>query len=107
MATIRASCPDCGTAELSPNEVTTRFCIDNGHQAFLFRCPSCSMMVVKDVDERIVRHLVLAGVEQLIWRLPLEIQERPIGGPAFTDDDVVAFHELLGDDDWYTRAGLT
>jgi predicted RNA-binding Zn-ribbon protein involved in translation (DUF1610 family) len=100
MATIRASCPDCGDVELTTEEMTVRVCLDDQRGAYAFRCPSCSMTVHKDAEPRIVDLLVSSGVRRIAWRLPLELGERPTGEPL-THDDLLEFHDLLADDGWF------
>jgi uncharacterized Zn finger protein len=100
MATIRASCPDCGDVELTTRDMTVRICSEDGRGSYLFRCPSCTMTVTKAAEQRIVDLLVSSGVEVEMWSLPMELQERPVG-VALTHDDLLAFHELLERDDWF------
>jgi hypothetical protein len=100
MATIRASCPDCGDIELTTADMTVRICEEDQRGSYIFRCPSCRMTVTKDAEARIVDLLVASGVKLDVWRLPLELLERPMGAP-FTHDDLLSFHELLGGDSWF------
>jgi hypothetical protein len=76
-----------------------RVCIDDDAGSYVFRCPGCTMAVVKDAEPRVVDLLVASGVEVAYWALPTEIAERP-DGPAFTHDDLLDFHELLQSDGW-------
>lgn len=103
MATIRASCPDCGDVEMTTRDVRVRVCADTNTGAYLFRCPLCTMTVVKDADRRIVDLLVSSGVTMSVWRLPAELSEPRPGGPAFSHDDLLDFHDLLEADDWFER----
>ncbi len=100
MATIRASCPDCGDVELTTEEMTVRVCLDDQRGAYTFRCPACAMTVHKDAEPRIVDLLVSSGVQRITWRLPLELGEHPTGLPL-THDDLIEFHDLLADDGWF------
>lgn len=100
MATIRASCPDCGDVELTTDEMTVRVCMDDNRAAYAFRCPDCFMTVHKDTEQRIVDLLVSSGVRRVDWRLPLELGERPAGEPL-THDDLLEFHDMLTDDGWF------
>src|SRR5690606_30803672 len=68
MATIRASCPDCGDVELTIADVTVRVCADDDRGAYVFTCPSCRMAVHKDAEPRIVDLLVSSGVRAVHWR---------------------------------------
>jgi hypothetical protein len=100
MATIRASCPDCGDVELTSQDMTVRLCVEDNRGSYVFRCPTCTMTVTKATEQRIVDLLVASGVKVEMWTLPLELRERPVGAPL-THDDLLAFHELLEKDDWF------
>ena len=100
MATIRASCPDCGDVELTTVDMTVRVCSDDNNGAYAFRCPSCRMTVSKPAEQRIIDLLVSSGVRLETWSMPLELRERPIGLPL-DHDDLLAFHELLEDENWF------
>ena len=100
MATIRASCPDCGDVELTTRQMTVRVCAEDNRGSYLFRCPGCTMSVSKAAEQRIIDLLVSSGVQVEIWKLPLELRERPVGQP-FCHDDLLAFHEMLESEDWF------
>ena len=102
MTTIRASCPTCGDVELTVKDVTVRVCSNDDSGAYSFRCPDCRMAVVKPAEARIVDLLVQSGVRLQTWRLPAELFERRIGEPI-NHDDLLDFHQLLEDDDWFGR----
>ena len=100
MATIRASCPDCGDVELTTQDMTVRVCAEDNRGSYAFRCPTCTMTVSKSAEQRIIDLLASSGVKVEIWRLPLELRERRVGEPL-THDDLLAFHELLEQDGWF------
>ncbi len=102
MATIRASCPDCGDVELTTGDMSVRVCADDQRSAYVFRCPDCRMAVTKAAEPRIVDLLVSSGVELEVWRLPAELSEQSVGEPI-CHDDLLAFHELLEDDTWFAQ----
>jgi predicted RNA-binding Zn-ribbon protein involved in translation (DUF1610 family) len=102
MATIRASCPDCGDVELTTRDMAVRVCSDDQRGSYVFRCPDCRMAVTKAAEPRIVDLLVSSGVALQTWRLPAELLEQRVGEP-FTHDDLLEFHELLQDDAWYEQ----
>src|SRR5207253_11459642 len=86
MATIRASCPDCGDVELTTADMTVRVCSEDQRGTYAFRCPACTMAVTKSAEPRIVDLLVSSGVELQVWTLPAELREpRPIGEPFSHD----------------------
>jgi hypothetical protein len=58
------------------------------------------MAVTKAAEQRIIDLLVSSGVEVQIWTLPMELREHPAGAPL-THDDLLAFHEVLEQDDWF------
>jgi len=103
MATIRASCPDCGDVELTTNDMTVRVCAEDQRGSYAFRCPSCEMAVTKSAEPRIVDLLVSSGVELQVWTPPLELREPKPVGEAFTHDDLLHFHELLQEEGWLAR----
>lgn len=98
MATIRASCADCGDVELTTNDVTVRVCSDDNQGSYQFICPICEMSVVKAAQPQIVELLVSSGVRLNTWRLPAELVEARYGHPI-THDDLLDFHYLLDNDE--------
>ena len=104
MATIRASCSDCGDVELTTADVHVRVCSADNRANYRFQCPSCAMVVVKQAEERTVDLLVASGVACTTWDLPAELFEpRPVAAPL-THDDLIDAHERLGSDDWLAAA---
>jgi len=100
MATIRATCGDCGDVELTTADVRVRVCLDDNAGSYHFRCPQCEMAVVKPAEPRIVDLLAASGVEVSMWRLPAELRE-PRFGPRIDHDDLLDFHQLLESDGWF------
>ena len=100
MATIRATCGDCGDVELTTSDVRVRVCVEDNTGSYHFRCPHCTMAVVKPAEPRIVDLLVASGVELSTWRLPAELFESH-GGPRISHDDLLDFHHLLDGDSWF------
>lgn len=116
MTRIRANCPGCGEVDLTPPDVTLRIMrADDGlvgdGSTYRFLCPACDELVTKPADERIAQLLSTGGVpieefgdlDTALKTLLPPHPERPLGGPAFTADDVLALHELLQTDDWFER----
>ncbi len=97
MATIRASCSDCGDVELTTQDVHVRICDDNNQGTYSFRCPHCQMTVVKPAETRTIDLLVASGVSFTTWRLPAELNE-PHAGEPINHDDLLDFHHLMHDD---------
>ncbi len=86
--------------QLKAADLTVRVCSDDDTGSYCFRCPSCERAVAKDASRRIVDLLVSSGVRLQVWRRPAELLE-PRVGPALTPDDLLDFHLLLRDDDWF------
>jgi hypothetical protein len=103
MATIRASCADCGDVELTTNDVRVRICTHDRRGTYSFRCPKCHMVMVKPAESRTIDLLVASGVQMATWDLPAELLEQR-GGPVITHDDLLDFHHLLYDDALFTAA---
>ena len=98
MTTIRATCPTCGEVGLTPEEIDLRVDPAGSDPSFYaFNCPTCTTVVRKPADERIVRLLASGGVE--VRQLIHPSARRP--GPAFTHDDLIDFHGLLRTDHWF------
>jgi hypothetical protein len=104
MATIRASCFECGDVELTTGDVHVRVCTLDNQGTYTFRCPTCSMTVVKPAEPRTVDLLVASGVSYSTWSLPLELTEPRGSGEAISHDEILDFHSSLQDDDELSRA---
>ena len=91
MATIRASCPDCGDVELTIGQVRVSVCSTNNQGSYSFRCPSCQVVVDKVAQSRVIDILVASGVAVAVWSMPLELTETH-AGPPICHDDLLAFH---------------
>lgn len=103
MATvIKASCHDCGDVDLAVEDLRVRVCREGAQGSYVFRCPTCQMSVVKPAEPRIVDLLVASGVELVEWELPAELFEAHAGA-RITHDDLIDFHNLLRQEDWFSR----
>lgn len=103
MATIRASCPDCGDVEFTSEDVQVRVSGSDGSGTYAFHCPSCQVTVVKAAEARTIDLLVASGVEQVQDPVAVDVEGRP-GGEPLNHDDLLRFHELLHrDDSWFTQ----
>jgi hypothetical protein len=105
VATIRASCPTCGDVELTSRDVTVQVCASNNQGSYAFRCPECTFAVSKLAEQRIVDLLVSSGVRLSVWSLPAEMEE-PRYGPTISYDDLLDFHLLLQQDDWFDQIAI-
>jgi uncharacterized Zn finger protein len=100
MATIRATCPDCGDVEFTTRDVEVNVRQD-GTGSYAFRCPGCTLLVVKPAEARTIELLVASGVRSATGDVPAEVIERSGGGDPITHDDLLDFHDLLHrDDSW-------
>lgn len=102
MATlIRATCTDCGDVELGTSDLVVRLCEDNEAGTYVFRCPDCAVPVVRAADRSTIDLLVSSGVRLELWTLPAELDDDRPMGPALTHDDLLDFHQLLRESDWF------
>lgn len=103
MTTIKATCPTCGEVSLTPDDIELR--VDERaatESYYAFECPGCADVVAKPADARVVRLLTSGGVEVK----PLEPdapEERFPGQAPITHDDLLDFHHLLQDGDWFAK----
>ncbi len=86
---------------MTTRDVTVRVCADDDSATYLFACPLCTLTVVKEAEQHIVDLLAASGVEVVVWVLPAELAERPADGRPFDHDDLLDFHTLLAEDDWF------
>lgn len=114
MTTIRATCPHCGEVDLRPADI--RLTVVRGEDVpvapesrYTFTCPSCTESIAKPADERIARLLTTGGVEVDV--VPKDASpecavphpEEPAAGPPLTYDDLLDFHFLLEQSDWFAE----
>lgn len=106
MTTIKASCPSCGEVDLTADDIVLRITAIPTNNTYGFSCPGCGRFVEKPADERIIRLLLSGGVVPVVVNVPAEILETR-DGPPITHDDLLEFHELLQDDDWFAELTKT
>lgn len=102
MARVRTTCPDCGDVEIDTEIVKVRLCVEDNSGTYAFRCPVCARATVRPADPRVVNVLVSSGVPLTMWRLPAELSE-PRSGSPITHDELLAFHQLLESDVWFSK----
>ena len=100
MTTIKATCRECGEIDLTADKILLRIGSSTETNTYAFTCPVCGEFVEKPADERIVRLLLSGGVMPQLVHVPAEVLEAK-QGPPINYDDVLAFHELLEQDDWF------
>lgn len=77
---------------------------DSEEGVYSFVCPVCEDVVEKPADRKIVSLLRSVGVEITERETAaVEIDEERPEGPPITIDDVVDFHFLLSQDDWFEQ----
>lgn len=103
MATIRASCAECGDVQLTTDDVTVRICVSTDEGEYQFECPSCEALVVRHAEQRTIDLLVAAGVALMTWTLPAELFEQH-DGQIITHDDLIDFHTMLENDEALANA---
>ncbi len=102
MATIRASCPDCGDVEFTTRDVQVRVSAPDGSGTYAFSCPGCAVTVVKAAETRTIDLLIASGVTMASTEPPAEYVERPQFEDPITHDDLLDFHHLLHrDETWF------
>jgi predicted RNA-binding Zn-ribbon protein involved in translation (DUF1610 family) len=101
MTSIRTNCPRCGEVEMRADVILLTVEPQSGEGTYSFVCPSCEDLVEKPADRKIVSLLKSVGVDVAERQPSIEEAETRPEGPAFTLDDVIDFHFLLGRDDWF------
>ncbi|MBK9178213.1 MAG: hypothetical protein IPM45_01335 [Acidimicrobiales bacterium] len=102
MATVRATCDHCGDVEFASADVLVRVCAESGQGTYVFRCPGCGALTVKDAAPHVVDLLAAAGADLTTWHLPAELSETRVG-PPICHDDLLEFHTELADEGWFAR----
>jgi hypothetical protein len=103
MTSIRTNCPRCGEVEMRADVISLQLEEDSGEGVYSFVCPVCEDLVEKPADRKIVSLLRSVGVEITEREASAaEFDERP-DGPPITIDDLIDFHFLLSQDDWFDR----
>jgi len=102
VTTIKATCPGCAEVELTPDDIELRVCTHAPASYYVFRCPLCRSDVQKPADDRVIQLLISGGVRALVWELPGEVLETH-DGPALTHDDLLDFHLLLEQSNWFEQ----
>ena len=107
MTNIRVTCQCCGVVALiRPAQVLLLAEPDETSGAYLFMCPVCARLTVRPAQTGEVQLLVAAGVRAggAAGRATGSLSAaRGDDRPLFTPDDLLDFHQLLADDDWFPR----
>jgi hypothetical protein len=100
MTTIKATCPSCGEVDLTADDILLRIGATRSVNTYGFTCPECADFVEKPADERVVRLLLSGGVVPVPVHVPAEALELHYG-PPINLNDLLEFHEMLQQDDWF------
>lgn len=102
MTWIEATCPTCGSVEVTPDDIELGVCTNADASYYSFTCPVCAEHVKKKAEDRVIQLLIAEGVRPRNWTVPAEMLEDR-SGPALTSDDVLDFLLELADDEWFSR----
>ena len=103
---ITAECPNCRfIAVVSPTCLLLELgdTEDGDGSSVCWICQLCNEFVALPVDLATIIDLACAGASVLASdsaQLGLTHPENASGGPALTRDDLLEFHQCLGDDAW-------
>ncbi|HEX5615223.1 MAG TPA: hypothetical protein VFZ83_08710 [Acidimicrobiia bacterium] len=100
---IRTRCDACGEIRLTDEDVAVRRRVGEPDGTVAFRCPRCGLRQVHPLTRDQLRRLADDGIYAVVWLDPAEVREPRPAGPPFTPDDVLAFHELLEQPNWFER----
>ena len=100
--TITATCVTCGEVYLDPDDVGLQVCTYAPASFYTFECPICGEEVQRPASQQTIAKLISVGVPAMVWEHSTEFDE-PHYGPLFTVDDLLDFHLLLEQDDWFER----
>lgn len=96
-AIITTTCPNCGTVELTREDVAVVHSPREGISWYVFDCASCVEQIAKPAGQAVV--VALEHAEVAVWTVPAEELEREDSGPLLVDDVLDAVLELHRVDD--------
>jgi predicted RNA-binding Zn-ribbon protein involved in translation (DUF1610 family) len=112
MTTIRATCPRCGEVEMEAQSILLSIREADGEGNYSFTCPTCFDTIEKPADRKVVMLLLSAGVD--VTQIPETVaddedddEDVPDGLPPLTADDLIDFHFLLEQEDWFVKFAAT
>ena len=110
VTTIRATCPQCGEVDITPEAILLSLRHPTGLGSYRFSCPGCFDTVEKPADRKVMALLLSAGVEledaPAQAEMPLEAPEaieQHFGGPPFTVDDLITGEQYQWGEHNYVR----
>lgn len=99
MATIRATCHDCGDVELTVADVHVRVNAGDHQGTYAFTCPHCATLIVKPAESRTIDLLLASGVAYELCAPSSGLDDHAMVTAPISRSEVEAFHALLGDND--------
>ncbi len=106
MTNIRVTCQSCGAvALLRPAQILLLAEPDGASGDYLFGCPMCQCLTSKSAEALELQVLISAGVADARGGdQPDTVRPRQAADTRpFTSDDLLDFHFLLAEDDWFSR----
>lgn len=94
MHIILASCPTCGSQELTHWDIWLVVCSYPPWSYYSFGCKNCLREVCKPAGQEQIKLLIQGGVTPEYWNVPPEATEEHTG-PPLTYDELLEFHERL------------
>lgn len=95
MTNIRATCPECGEVNLTPDDIQLLISGNEEGSTYAFDCPQCVGKIIKPADARIIQLLISGGVRATV----VEESDEPHPGNPFTYEDLLDFHLALEKED--------
>lgn len=102
MLIINVLCDSCGEVEVKLKDLSLWVDLEAGGAFFSFACPYCRTLHRYEATEEVVDILLDHGVTPRVWTWPAELDEHP-AGPPLTSKDLLDFHDLLQQPDWFQR----
>lgn len=104
MSKARVTCSDCGDVKIDSNGISIRVCEDDRSATYLFRCPKCRMIEVRECNDNARDILIACDCEIQTWRLPAELKDRKrfVSWSPSTRDEMI--DELLDFRRWLETA---
>ena len=105
MTKIRVTCESCGVAALlRPDQILLLADPDKASGTYLFLCPTGGCVTAKSAGSEELQVLLVAGVADAGEESrPSRPSARTVGSTPLTPDDLLDFHLLLAEDDWFSQ----
>jgi hypothetical protein len=96
------TCRECGDVVVPVTRCQLRRCEDDGLHSLAYRCARCGKCdVVPSLHANEIVELLDAGLVVVPWEMPLEVTEPHFAGGPLQLDDLLDFHLLLDNDEWW------